>query len=511
MDALGDCWNEDREPRLCHKDTLGMKTCIEALEGLEAETFVGLSSDACPQGGRGVKRYFEMLITPKSLRGRSSDDIWVTKHLNLHPSRLNLARPVNYLDFSPIANERSKFVIKSYVRHLLQETELMLSSIYESLIKLKEFALFMGDAPVEGATVEDVFLFERHCLSRGSVKYSYTKMGQIRKLFNWMQEEGFISDNPFLGYAIEDDCRRGMKVTAPDDFVIAQIAEVLPGLPLDLSLQYLILKCTGMRISELCQLRPGCLEKTAEGDCFVKFWNQKMSKDVRNVIPPSLYRLIAEYEDMIPHGSPYLFCAVKDLETPANCSRVVGRLSDALEEAGVKNPDGTPYRFAPHAMRHKMAVQLCEIDAPYKIIQEQLHHAEPDMAVAYTEFDIRRKAAKVSKFIDGNGVEKPCFVATARDVVETRVDWMRERLNAQILPNGICGRPVALGDCGKCNACLDCPDFRTSAEFLEVHMDHLARTRHFIETAKAAGWVNQLEGARRLKKKLETIIEKLEG
>lgn len=511
MDALGDYWDKARGPCAGHKITLGMKVCIELLVDVDADTFMGLSYEARPKRRTAAGRYFDMLTTPRELRNQDDDDVWKIDEMGLHPSRLNPARPVNRLDFRSIKNDQTRAVIKAYTRHTLQEDSIMLSTIAENLSKLKEFAKFMGDKPILHTTVEDVARFEQYCLSRWTVKYSSSKMRKAKKLFNWLEDEGAISSNPFAGYAIKNDYRKQIKVTAPDDSVIAQIGEILPSLPLHQILHYLILKCTGMRVSELCQLKVDCLEQTSEGHCFIRFWNQKMSKDVQNVIPPSLHRLIAEYVKILPSGSTYLFPTTFTLGSPATCSRLVENLADALEEAGVKNPDGTPYRFAPHSMRHKMAVQLCEIGAPYKVIQEQLHHAEPDMSVAYTEFDIRRKAAKVSKFIDGDGVEKPCFVATARDVVETRVDWMKERLTAQILPNGVCGRPVALGECGKCNACLSCPDFRTSAEFLDVHKSHLAQTRHFMKAAKAAGWVNQLDGAKELEGRLLRIIEKLEG
>lgn len=513
MDAVELCWRSSASSAKCHRRTLGVLACVEAAAASGKETFSGMSPDDLPDGtldDPGNAFAFKLLTRPVRRGWSKSEDVWYVEDLAVPPERLNHARPVKFIDFGPIPNGESRDAIKDYVLHLIRETKVALSSAYDGFLKVKDFAVFLGDRPVGEASLADVSLYEEACLSKTTVKYSYAKILAVKRFFDWMERSGAIETSPFWGFEPVSDHSRGLRVTAPDDYVIAQIGMILPSLPIEEALQYLILKCTGMRISELCLLKRDCLERVGDA-CFIRFWNQKMSKDVQNVIPPSLYRLIEEYMLLTPETCEYLFTAAGDPAAPARCNTVTSRLARSFSNAGIENPDGSPYSFGPHSMRHKMAVQLMEAGAPHAVIQEQLHHASPDMTVAYLEFDIRRRAGKARKFINSEGVETPCLVATERDIVESKVDWMRERLNAQILPNGVCSRPVSLGRCGKCNACLDCRDFRTSAEFLEVHRDHLAQTKAFIEVAKAAGWVNQLEGAERLKEKLERIIRRLGG
>ena len=54
--------------------------------------------------------------------------------------------------------------------------------------------------------------------------------------------------------------------------------------------------------------------------------------------------------------------------------------------------------------------------------------------------------------------------------VTADAEWVKHRLAraADVLPNGYCGRPPQQ-DCPHPNACLTCPDFQTTAEFLPVH------------------------------------------
>lgn len=514
MDALESCWDDDVTDDRCHRRTLGLMACAEALRGTSAETFVGMTAKELPDDflkNDKLKKYsFDLLSRPRSMRAKADDDLWSTEDLPIPPERKNDARRINFLNFSSVIGEGNKAVLKGYVMYRIRETTATLGSISNLLSKLRTFEAFLEGAPFEGVIAEDLELFEQSALSTSQMKYVSTKMVEIRALYTWMVEAEYMDESPFDGYVIKNDYRREVKSTAPSDYIVNQIRMVLPGMPFDLSLQYIILKCTGMRVSELCLLRRNCLERDSEGNCFIRFWCQKMCKDVHNIIPESLHAMIAEYDAMLPPERKYLFESTMNKGWPMPCGTVVSRMNRAFADMGIVNPDGTQYEFTPHSLRHKMAVQLAEIDAPYAVIREQLHHASYEMPVAYVEFDMKRRREKAARFIDANGIEAPLFIATAEDVIDDKVEWMKKRLSAQLLPNGVCSRPVVLGECGKCNACLECPDFRTSSEFLPVHREHLGRARSFIEAAKAAGWTSQLEPAIRLKSKLEKIIENLE-
>ena len=73
------------------------------------------------------------------------------------------------------------------------------------------------------------------------------------------------------------------------------------------------------------------------------------------------------------------------------------------------------------------------------------------------------------------------------DAPTADAEWVKHNLDrVASLPNGYCGRP-AQQECPHPNACLTCPDFQTTVEFLEVHRRQAATNRRLIAQADAKG------------------------
>jgi len=66
--------------------------------------------------------------------------------------------------------------------------------------------------------------------------------------------------------------------------------------------------------------------------------------------------------------------------------------------------------------------------------------------------------------------------------------WAKENLSRakQTLPNGYCGLPLQQ-TCPHPNACLTCPSFLTTVEFLPQHREQLQRTDDLITQAETDG------------------------
>jgi hypothetical protein len=89
--------------------------------------------------------------------------------------------------------------------------------------------------------------------------------------------------------------------------------------------------------------------------------------------------------------------------------------------------------------------------------------------------------------------------------------WAKENLAraTQALPNGYCALPLQKS-CPHANACLTCPLFVTTAQFLPEHRRQLADTRTLIEHAEQAGRARLAEMNRTVENNLLTIITTLE-
>lgn len=84
---------------------------------------------------------------------------------------------------------------------------------------------------------------------------------------------------------------------------------------------------------------------------------------------------------------------------------------------------------------------------------------------------------------------------------------MKETLGrvTMALPNGYCGVPLQQA-CPHANACLTCPVFITTPDFLSEHLDHLRSAKRLIAQAETAGQTRVVEMNRHVAANLESII-----
>ena len=89
--------------------------------------------------------------------------------------------------------------------------------------------------------------------------------------------------------------------------------------------------------------------------------------------------------------------------------------------------------------------------------------------------------------------------------------WAKQRLGraTQALPNGYCGLPVQQS-CPHANACLTCPMFLTTGEFLPQHREQRQQTLQLITAAEARGQQRLAEMNRQVLHNLDNIITALD-
>ncbi|MGI8452095.1 MAG: hypothetical protein ACR2MP_33905 [Streptosporangiaceae bacterium] len=91
-------------------------------------------------------------------------------------------------------------------------------------------------------------------------------------------------------------------------------------------------------------------------------------------------------------------------------------------------------------------------------------------------------------------------------------NWAKQRLGrvTQALPNGFCGLPVQK-TCPHANACLTCPRFVTTPEFLPQHREHRQQVLQIITAAEARGQARLAEMNQQVLGNLDNIITTLEA
>lgn len=103
-------------------------------------------------------------------------------------------------------------------------------------------------------------------------------------------------------------------------------------------------------------------------------------------------------------------------------------------------------------------------------------------------------------------------VDTSGDGLLGDAEWMNHNLARakMALPNGYCGLPLQKS-CPHANACLTCPVFITTPEFLPHHHAQRTQTLQLITAAEARGQQRLAEANRTVLANLDTIITALES
>lgn len=164
--------------------------------------------------------------------------------------------------------------------------------------------------------------------------------------------------------------------------------------------------------------------------------------------------------------------------------------------------------LTPHQWRHTLGTRLINRDVPQEVVRRILDHDSPQMTAHYArlhETTIRRHW-EAARAVDATGRD----VQLDPDGPLAEAIWARHHLDnaSQALPNGACRLPVH-NACPHANACLTCPMFLTTAEFLPVHQAHREQTAHLLAAATARGQTRLVEMNQQILSNLEQIVAAL--
>ena len=272
----------------------------------------------------------------------------------------------------------------------------------------------------------------------------------------------------------------------------------------------ILIRC-GLRINDALRLRPECVVTDPEGAPYLRYFNHKMKREALVPIDEELSELI---RDQQRDGSSTAFLFPRPTKNPdgaAATSSSTYRLAlyRWLERCNVRDERGQPVRFTPHQWRHTLGTRLINRDVPQEVVRRILDHDSPLMTAHYARLHdttVRRHWEAARKVdIAGHTV----IIDPGGPLAEAA--WAKQRLGraTQALPNGFCGLPVQK-TCPHANACLTCPMFITTVEFLPQHRQHHSEVLQIISTAQARGQTRLVEMNQQVADNLETIITALQ-
>lgn len=272
---------------------------------------------------------------------------------------------------------------------------------------------------------------------------------------------------------------------------------------------------TGLRISDACRLPLDCVVRDPGGAAYLRYRNHKMRREAFVPIDEDLADAIAAQQAAVTNRWPAASCLFPRPTTNPDGTRPVGRstyvnhLDAWLQACEVRDELGRPVHVTPHQWRHTYATRLVNADVPLDVVRRLLDHTSVEMTAHYGRLHDRtvREHWEAARKVNIAG-EQLVFDPTSP---LADAAWLKDRLARakMALPNGYCTLPLQQR-CEVANACLTCPMFATTAEFLPQHHQQLAATRQLIVQAEDQHQERLAEMNRTVETNLVHIITSLE-
>jgi len=428
------------------------------------------------------------------------------------------------LQFDRITQPWLRELAKRWVRLRLSSGLGLEAGGARAVVAISRFSRFLAAVGVEHIEQLDRQLLERYLADLGHERHPQRRSAHIGLL------NGFF-------VAIRQHCwHPGIPATAlffpadhprrPDKLPRALAEQVMSQLeqPANLDrfdnpsyrLITVILMHCGLRVTDALRLRSDCVTTDTDGAPYLRYFNHKMHRDALVPIDTELADAIGHQRrrntDHWPGGTQILFPRpTKNIDGhhPISSSTYRMALQRWLDACDIRDEHGHRVHLTPHQWRHTLGTRLINHDVPQEIVRRILDHDSPQMTSHYARLhdDTVRRHWEAARKIDITGRT----VSYESDGPLADAAWAKQRLAraTQALPNGYCGLPLQRS-CPHANACLTCPMFLTTSEFLPQHHAQRQQTLELITAAEARGHQRLVEMNRTVLSNLDTIIDILE-
>lgn len=276
-----------------------------------------------------------------------------------------------------------------------------------------------------------------------------------------------------------------------------------------------ILMNTGLRVGDGSKLPLDCLVHDGQGAPYLRYTNHKMRREAFVPIDTDLAQAItAQQQTVLGEFDAPLFLLPRPTRNPEgkvafSTATFRGQLHEWLRICDVRDEHDQPVHVTPHQWRHTFGTRLINNEVPQETVRRLLDHDSHAMTSHYARLSdttIREQWERARK-VNIAGEQLAADTGPLADAV-----WMKNNLARakMALPNGYCTLPLQQ-KCEFANACLTCPVFVTTAEFLPQHQRQLEQTQALIAQADTNGHQRLAEMNRTVERNLLAIIDGLSG
>jgi len=422
-------------------------------------------------------------------------DVWLMRRLG---------RPGNeQLSFEKIPQPWLRDLAKRWVRWRLA-AELNLETVRRGVRSLSRFGAFCARTGVGSLAEVDRALLERyladlHAEWSGRQRHN-DHIGQLNSFLQAIRQHRWDGTIPATALIFADDYpkRNAPVPRVLAEHVMAQVEQPSNlhrwGNPAFRVVTMVLVRC-GLRVNDALRLKADCVITDAEGAPYLRYVNHKMK---REALVPIDEEICAEVTGQQERAglSPWLFprpIKNPDGRFPSSSGTYREALYRWLQHCDVRDEQGRPVHLTPHQ----------------EVERRLLDHDSAEMTAHYARLHDTtvRRHWEAARKVDITGKS----VTIEQDGALSEAAWAKQRLGraTQALPNGFCGLPVQRA-CPHANACLTCPMFLTTVEFLPEHHKHREQVHRIASSAERRGQARVAEMNRQVLTNLDRVIASLE-
>ncbi len=455
--------------------------------------------------------------------GEYPRDIWRLRSLGIPASASN---GLATLRFGGISQPWLKDLAKRWTRSRISAGT-SVSACYQGIRAVTRFSAFAARAGVQGPHQADRDLLERYLASlhrelAGNNRELKGSIGELSTFLQAIRRHGWESALPATAMIFPEDYPRPARPLprALAAHVMAQVEDPANldrwASPACRLITVILIRC-GLRISSAVTLPADCVVTDADGAPYLRYCNTKMKREALVPIDEEIAAMITAQQDSNrqrwPAGTPVLFPRPRsniDGTRPLSTSSYRSALRTWLQRCDIRDEHGHPVRLTPHQWRHTLGTTLINRDVPQHVVQKILDHDSPQMTAHYARLSDNTVREHWEKARKVGATGQPVRISPDGPLGDAA--WTSHRLSraTQALPNGYCQLPV-VKTCPHANACLTCPMFVTTAEFLPHHHAQRQATLQLVTAAEAAGHARLAEMNKQVAANLSNIITALQA
>jgi len=469
-------------------------------------------------------------------------DIWLVKEdLGLSIPAHRSLRTINFI---LITNDWFKLCLQLYTLLRIKSGSAS-GTVHRGVVVLTRFFKFLTQHSVNdfGQINNQIFeAYEYHLVGELKLRPRTVEghLSNLAMFFDTCRLEGWFDVNTywFKGKRPRyNQLLRHAEIEYIPEEVWNQLDQSLKYLPEPIQRMVILLRCTGVRIGELCNLPLDCLRKRGE-QWRIRFTTEKYDiEDELPIVMPELVAVIKEQQSYIKEqfGEIYdkLFCGslsgkqyLKRSTDVTGIQKLVfypkpetmswGSFSHLLNRlaqmCNIRTREGKLWHFRSHQFRRTVATVMTNAGVRDLIIQKYLRHRSPRMLLHYQHFlkqamqSEYEELLREKKYVDISGK-----VVANHKPTNPLTELMRRQLYQITTQYGECHRPILKSPCQTVNACWRCEHWRTSTNDLPYLKDDLERVEKELEIASSLSMMRQKQGLEEDRNNLLHCIRGLES